>query len=166
MAECLGVTLSDHMDSILFSPKDGTADIYANYNFSTLFPNGLSGSRPDQDLVLYSFLGDKEQSSLTTNKAKAEAASTDLFSGTLTMMRNQSNIDASYYRRIIIMPFEEVQIGGQHTQEMVIAEIHDEFLRCRMAAFEGTEAGAFKCGATIRLSRPNTNISLSSCCKR
>jgi len=81
----LGVTLSDHMDSILFSPKDGTADIYANYNFSTLFPNGLSGSRPDQDLVLYSFLGDKEQSSLTANKAKAEAASTDLFSGTLTI---------------------------------------------------------------------------------
>ena len=33
----LGVTLSDHMDSILFSPKDGTADIYANYNFSTSF---------------------------------------------------------------------------------------------------------------------------------
>lgn len=47
------------------------------------------------------------------------------------------------------MPFEEVQIGGQHTQEMVIAEIHDEFLRCRMAAFEGTEAGASKCGARI-----------------
>jgi len=52
------------------------------------------------------------------------------------------------------MPFEEVQIGGQHTQEMVIAEIHDEFLRCRMAAFEGTEAGAFKCGARITLIRP------------
>jgi len=47
------------------------------------------------------------------------------------------------------MPFEEVQIGGQHTQEMVIAEIHDEYLRCRMAAFEGTEAGAFKCGPLI-----------------
>ena len=47
------------------------------------------------------------------------------------------------------MPFEEVQIGGQHTQEMVIAEIHDEFLRCRMAAFEGTEAGAFKSGPLI-----------------
>lgn len=52
------------------------------------------------------------------------------------------------------MPFEEVQIGGQHTQEMVIASIHDEFLKCRMAAFEGTEAGRFKCGPTIRLSRP------------
>jgi hypothetical protein len=52
------------------------------------------------------------------------------------------------------MPFEEVQIGGQHTQEMVIASIHDEFLKCRMAAFEGTEAGRFKCGPIIILSRP------------
>ena len=29
------------------------------------------------------------------------------------------------------MPFEETQIGGQHSQEMTIVSVYDDYLKCR-----------------------------------
>jgi len=79
----LGVTTNDHADSILYNPRDGTNSIYTTWNFSGYFSSGLSGSRPDQDAVRYSYGGVNH---LQLEQAKTKTGSTqDLYSATLNI---------------------------------------------------------------------------------
>jgi hypothetical protein len=79
----LGVTTNDHADSILYNPRDGTNSIYTTWNFSDYFSSSLSGSRPDQDAVRYSYGGVNH---LQLEQAKTKTGSTqDLYSATLNI---------------------------------------------------------------------------------
>ena len=79
----LGVTANDHADSILYTPHDGTSHLYTSWSFSDYFSYGLSGSRPDQDAVRYSYGGVNH---LQLEQAKIKTSSTqDLYSATLNI---------------------------------------------------------------------------------
>lgn len=83
IGKILGVHQNDHGDSILYNPQDGTSSLYTSWSFSDYFSNGLSGSRPDQDAVRYSY-GSKNHYDFEQSKTKTNP-SQDLYSVTLNI---------------------------------------------------------------------------------
>lgn len=83
IGKMLGVHETDHGDSILYNPQDGTNSLYTTWSFSDYFANGLSGSKPDQDAVRYSYAG-TNHSTLESSKL-LDQPTQELYSATLNI---------------------------------------------------------------------------------
>tara|TARA_Y100001963_G_C6793693_1_gene457202 strand:- start:1709 stop:5302 length:3594 start_codon:yes stop_codon:yes gene_type:complete len=85
IGKMLGLDESDDPTSLMYKPMSGGASITTTSNFSGNFENGISGSKPDKDLLLHAYADADNHSSVLSNKNKAESSSQDFYSTTLSI---------------------------------------------------------------------------------
>ena len=85
IGKMLGLDESDDPVSLMYKPASGGASITTTSNFSGNFADGISGSKPDKDLLLHAYADADSHSSVLSNKDKAISSAQDFYSTTLTI---------------------------------------------------------------------------------